>query len=102
MMPAASTEPAATLRRRAPAPSANAVTLLAVLACVFANVLIWASLNRPVAPPDFRGRVGGFAFSPFQRGQSPEDGAFPTRAEIRADLERVARISDRVRSYTVA
>jgi exo-beta-1,3-glucanase (GH17 family)/cellulose synthase/poly-beta-1,6-N-acetylglucosamine synthase-like glycosyltransferase len=77
-------------------------TLAAVFGCAVAAVLVWVLVNRPVAPPDFSGRVAGLAFSPFQRGQSPEDGSFPTAAEIRSDLARIARITGRIRSYTVA
>jgi exo-beta-1,3-glucanase (GH17 family) len=94
MTPAAAAEPFAALPRRA-------TTVLLVLACALATVLVWALLNRPVTPPDFHGRVAGVAFSPFQRGQSPEDGTFPTPDEIRADLGWVAALTDRVRSYTV-
>ncbi len=71
--------------------------LLAALGCL----AVWAAANRPVDAPDVAGRIGGLAFSPFGRGQSPEDGSFPTAAEIRADLQRAAAVSGQVRSYTV-
>ncbi len=77
-------------------------TLLAVLGCAGVALLAWAAANQPVAAPDFHGPVAGLAFSPFQRGQSPETGSMPSRAEIRQDLVRAAAISLRVRSYTVA
>jgi len=86
----------------AAARSTKAATLFAVLTCALLTVAAWAFVNRPVLPPDFHGRVAGLAFSPFQRGQGPEDGSFPTPAEIRADLKRAAALADRVRSYTVA
>ncbi len=62
----------------------------------------WAGLNTPVAAPDFNGRIAGLAFSPFHRGQSPEDGSTPEPAEIRDDLARAAAITGRMRTYTVA
>ena len=77
-------------------------TLLAVLLCAGAALLAWAAVNRPVAVPDYHGRVAGLAFSPFQRGQSPEIERFPTRAELRTDLQRVAAMTGRIRTYTVA
>lgn len=76
-------------------------SLLAVLACAVLALGIWAAANRPVVVPDFRGEVSGMAFSPFHRGESPEDGTWPTRKEIRADLERVAGQTSRIRTYTV-
>jgi hypothetical protein len=44
-----------------PARFLNVATLLAVLGCALAAVLVWAAVNRPVTPPDFRGRVAGLA-----------------------------------------
>jgi len=77
-------------------------TLFAVLLCALAAFALWATFERPAAVPDFTGEVGGLAFSPFQRGQSPERDAYPSREQIRADLVRAAGISGRVRTYTVA
>ncbi|HEY0418002.1 MAG TPA: glycosyltransferase, partial [Acetobacteraceae bacterium] len=81
---------------------ARSTTLLAVLLCAMTAFGLWALQNRPVAVIDYNGRISGLAFSPFQRGQSPEDGNFPSRAEIAADLRRAAALSGRIRSYTVA
>jgi exo-beta-1,3-glucanase (GH17 family) len=77
-------------------------TVLALLLCAAAAFGVWALLNRPVALADFHGRVAGLAFSPFQRGQSPEDARFPSKAEIRADLVQAAATAGRIRTYTVA
>jgi exo-beta-1,3-glucanase (GH17 family)/cellulose synthase/poly-beta-1,6-N-acetylglucosamine synthase-like glycosyltransferase len=52
--------------------------------------------------PDYTGDVAGLAFSPYQRGESPEDNRFATPAEIRADLEKASQITGRIRTYTVA
>jgi exo-beta-1,3-glucanase (GH17 family)/cellulose synthase/poly-beta-1,6-N-acetylglucosamine synthase-like glycosyltransferase len=77
-------------------------SLLAILLCALVCLGLWGEANRPVAVPSFRGSINGFAFSPFQRGQSPENGDMPTDAQIRTDLERVADSAGRVRTYTVA
>ena len=53
------------------------------------------------APPDWRGQVNGFAFAPYQRGQSAEDGDWPTAEQIAADLRVVAPLTRRIRTYTV-
>ncbi|MCW3475788.1 glycosyltransferase [Limobrevibacterium gyesilva] len=104
----AAIRPVATTDAPADAPSAgrasaflHPATLLAVLLCACLAMLAWAGVNRPAAVPDFHGRVAGLAFSPFQRGQSPEDGSFPTTEEIRRDLATAAGITDRIRTYTV-
>lgn len=45
--------------------------------------------------------IRGFAYSPFQRDQSPLKGTFPTEAEIAADLDLLAQSAERVRTYGV-
>ncbi len=76
-------------------------TLFAVLLCGLLTFGVWWTLERPAAVPDYRGEIDGLAFSPFQRGQSPETSVYPTREQIRADLVRAAEIGNRVRTYTV-
>ncbi len=77
-------------------------TLLALLLAASVALGLWAAANRPVNLPDFHGRVAGLAFSPFQRGQSPEDATFPTPTQIRADLVQAAATARQIRTYTVA
>jgi exo-beta-1,3-glucanase (GH17 family)/cellulose synthase/poly-beta-1,6-N-acetylglucosamine synthase-like glycosyltransferase len=76
-------------------------TWLALLLAALACLAVWAATNRPITAPDITQRVGGLAFSPFQRGQSPEDGRFPSGSQIRTDLQRAATLSGQLRSYTV-
>ncbi|WP_236033767.1 glycosyltransferase [Belnapia mucosa] len=74
---------------------------LLVLALVGAiQGLAWWGWNRPVAPPDWHGPVGGLAFAPYQRGQGAE-GQWPSAEEIAGDLRRVAPLTRRIRTYTV-
>ena len=77
-------------------------TLLALALAAGAALLIWWALNRPAFVPSYRGTIGGFAFSPFRQGQSPETGVFPSRAEVRADLRLAAGMTHQIRTYTVA
>jgi exo-beta-1,3-glucanase (GH17 family)/cellulose synthase/poly-beta-1,6-N-acetylglucosamine synthase-like glycosyltransferase len=76
-------------------------TLLAVCLCAAAALLVWAAVNRPVTMPGYRGRVAGLAFSPFQRGESPQDASLPSEAEIRRDLVTAASLTGAIRTYTV-
>ena len=64
------------------------------------NVLLWAGLNRPTQPPDWTGKIGGFAFAPYQRYQSPLRGIFPTAEELDNDIKQLSRYTDRLRTYT--
>lgn len=97
---AAAAAPVPRTRRRAR--SLNPGTLLALALAAVLALGLWAALDRPHPAPDYAGEIGGLAFSPFRAGQSPEAGTWPSRDEIRADLELAAGMSGRVRTYTVA
>jgi exo-beta-1,3-glucanase (GH17 family)/cellulose synthase/poly-beta-1,6-N-acetylglucosamine synthase-like glycosyltransferase len=63
---------------------------------------IWAGTNQPVtniAP--YHGEIGGFAFSPFHKGESPQTNDYPTTAEIKSDLALAAAHTHNIRTYTV-
>jgi len=77
-------------------------TWLAALGAAGATFGIWAALNRPVTNlPPYRGEIGGFAFSPFHAGESPQSGIYPSIAQIRSDLALVAKHTHDIRTYTV-
>jgi exo-beta-1,3-glucanase (GH17 family)/cellulose synthase/poly-beta-1,6-N-acetylglucosamine synthase-like glycosyltransferase len=76
-------------------------TLLAVLLAAGLAFGLWAAANRPANAPDFNGRIAGLAFSPFQRGQSPEAGTQPTDAQLRSDLALVSGVTGQIRTYGV-
>lgn len=78
--------------------SALLITLLVALA----NLAAWAALHRPSHPPDWTGPIGGFAFSAFQRDQSPFEYRFPTHAQIESDLLLLQQRTPRVRTYASA
>jgi exo-beta-1,3-glucanase (GH17 family)/cellulose synthase/poly-beta-1,6-N-acetylglucosamine synthase-like glycosyltransferase len=77
-------------------------TLLALGLTAAASFGAWSIHERAVTPPDFHGRVDGLAFSPYHAGESAETGVLPTKTEIQSDLAIAARISDHIRTYTVA
>ncbi len=63
---------------------------------------IWAGANRPVTDiAPYTGAIGGYAFSPFHAGESPETGIYPTPAEIKSDLALAAQHTHNIRTYTV-
>lgn len=64
------------------------------------NLAWWAWSNAPVKVPEWEGRIGGFAFSAFQRDQNPFERIYPTPQELESDLKVLARYSERVRAYT--
>ena len=77
-------------------------TLLALGIAAAASFGVWDYANQPVPMQGFTGEVGGLAFSPYQRGESPEANQYPTTAEIRGDLQKASDITGRIRTYTVA
>ncbi|MDU7524399.1 MAG: glycosyl transferase, partial [Roseomonas mucosa] len=82
--------------------SRQAATLAVLALVAVAHLGAWWAWNRPVAMPDFTGRVEGFAFAPYQRGQSAEGDNQPSAADILRDLRRVAPMTDRIRTYAAS
>ncbi len=76
-------------------------TILAVLLCALLALGTWTLVNRPAEVPGFTGEVAGLAFSPFHRGESPQDNSYPTIGEMRTDLLQAASMTGRIRTYTV-
>ena len=74
--------------------------LLLTLLVAGLNLLLWASLNRPAQPPSWTGKISGFAFSPYQRYQSPIKQIYPTAEELDADIKLLSNYSDRIRTYS--
>ncbi len=75
-------------------------TLLALFLMAAVQLALWWGWTRPATDlPNFTGQVTGFAFSPFQRGQSAEDGSWPAAAEIRRDLELISTQTRNIRTY---
>lgn len=74
--------------------------LLLTLLVAGANLVLWAIVDRPVNVPDWNGKIGGFAFSAFQRYQTPLKRIYPTEEEIERDLKQIAQYSKRLRTYS--
>ena len=51
--------------------------------------------------PNYVGDVGGLAFSPYHRGETPEANKLPTLPEIRQDLQLASGITSHIRTYSV-
>lgn len=63
---------------------------------------LWGAANRPAADiQPYDGKIGGFAFSPFHKGESPETGVYPSQAQIKSDLEMASKYTSNIRTYTV-
>ncbi|HEY8683398.1 MAG TPA: glycosyl hydrolase family 17 protein, partial [Rhodanobacter sp.] len=80
-------------------PLLTAIVLALVVAAM--NIGLWWWGNLPHGPDDWHGKIGGFAFSSFQRYQDPIKHDFPSDEEIDRDLKLVARYSDRIRTYSM-
>ncbi len=65
-----------------------------------ANIALWAALNRPQEVPEFDGKIGGFAYNPYQRYQSPHKAIFPSVEDIDGDLKLLATRTDHIRTYS--
>jgi exo-beta-1,3-glucanase (GH17 family)/cellulose synthase/poly-beta-1,6-N-acetylglucosamine synthase-like glycosyltransferase len=74
-------------------------TLLALGLSAAVSLGLWSAANQPQSAPDYHGAIGGFAFSPYHRGETPEANQFPSIAEIRNDLALASRYTSQIRTY---
>ena len=81
-------------------PSFWRALLLAVLVAGL-NFALWQALNRPTQPPNWTGKVAGFAYDPYQRYQSPIKQIFPSVEEVEGDIKLLSQHTDRLRTYDV-
>jgi exo-beta-1,3-glucanase (GH17 family)/cellulose synthase/poly-beta-1,6-N-acetylglucosamine synthase-like glycosyltransferase len=76
----------------------SALLLATIVACV--QFGLWSYFNPEIAAPEYKGQVGGFAYSPFQRNQSPLERSYPSEGDIAGDLDLLSSRSQRVRTYS--
>lgn len=73
---------------------------------LFAFVLLvvggYGYINQPAQEPAWNQVIPGFAFSPYQAGQSPIDNIEPKLEDINRDLSLLAGKTLAIRTYTVA
>jgi len=77
-----------------------AALLLALIVAAM-NIGLWWWSNLPHGPEDWKGPIGGFALSAFQRYQNPLKNDFPSDEEIEGDLKLVHRYTPRIRTYSM-
>ncbi|BBP45736.1 glycosyl transferase [Thiosulfatimonas sediminis] len=61
----------------------------------------YAYFNQPIEEPAWPNDIPGFAFSPYQKGQSPFLEKYPTPEQIDRDLELLSGKAHAIRTYTV-
>src|SRR4051812_45027886 len=61
--------------------------------------MLWAVLNKPTQPPNWTGKIAGFALAPYQRYQSPLKLIYPTAEELENDIKLMSQYTDRLRTY---
>jgi exo-beta-1,3-glucanase (GH17 family)/glycosyltransferase involved in cell wall biosynthesis len=76
-----------------------AAILLALIVAAM-NIGLWWWSNLPHGPEDWKGPIGGFALSAFQRYQNPLKNDFPSDEEIDSDLKLLKRYTPRIRTYS--
>src|SRR5215813_3701633 len=74
---------------------------LALLLASACSAALWASLDRPLAAPDWREGLKGVAYNPsgvYSEAQRRQ--GYP-EAVIRDDLKQIATLTRRIRTYSV-
>lgn len=89
-----------TIARRLPSALRIGIFLLIVLPLMIAaNIAVWSAIHQPRSTQGWTGEIVGFAFSPFQAGQNPEDLLYPSAEEIRRDLQVLGPKAQAIRTY---
>src|SRR5262245_18806250 len=75
--------------------------VFAALALVsLATLAIWFSLDWPIEAPDWNGKARGFAYNPSALYQWDKNDSVSVD-HVRRDLTALARVTNRVRTYSV-
>ncbi|MCQ8895036.1 glycosyltransferase [Limnobacter humi] len=71
--------------------------------CAFVLMVFggYGAVNQPVQEPAWPDVIPGFAFSPYQKDQNPQNNVLPTREDIIRDLARLQGKTRAIRTYTV-
>lgn len=85
-----------------PAPTRRTLFAAFLMATAVAamNFGLWWWANRPTRVVDWDGPVAGYAFSAFQRYQSPFTDSYPNTAELASDIGLLSKYTHRLRTYS--
>ncbi|HET9836019.1 MAG TPA: glycosyltransferase family 2 protein [Rhodanobacteraceae bacterium] len=86
--------------RRRPRLLALFTAFLLALIVAALNFVLWGVADRPTRVEPWQGQVAGFAFSAYQRYQSPFNDTHPSDAELDRDLALLSRYTRRIRTYS--
>ncbi len=75
--------------------------LIALLLVSLGSVALWAAFDRPLDAPDWKGQFKGIAYSPSHLYTESDKDERVTDAMLRDDLEKLSKVTKRVRTYTV-
>ena len=76
--------------------------LIIALLVTLLNLMVWWAFNPQIPAPDASPRIAGLAYNGFQRWDSPLTQRFPSDAELAADLQQLAGMTTRLRTYSAS
>lgn len=76
-------------------------TYLIVFAFILFVFGLWGYFNNPSQEPPWPSKIPGFAFSPYQEGESPFQNSFPSRESVAQDIQLLSQSTHAIRTYTV-
>ena len=77
------------------------VALFLTLLVMFGTFKLWQWQVRVDTMPGVSGGIGGFAYTPFRRDQSPLEKKYPTPEQVAEDLDILSNYTHRIRTYGV-
>lgn len=73
--------------------------VIALLAVCFGSAILWASLDRPLDAPDWRGQMKGLSYSPSGLYTEEQLREGISEEVMRQDMERLSSVTRRIRTY---
>ena len=87
---------------KAATPMKLARILISLLTVAIASMLFWASLDRPLSAPDWKGPLKGVSYSPSRLYSEEQKDETISVQDLRRDLGQLAKVTKRVRTYEVS
>ena len=76
--------------------------LIALLAVCLGSAAFWASFDKPLAAPDWSGKLGGISYNPSGIFDQKTFAQPVPESVIRADMKQLSTLTSRIRTYSVS
>src|SRR5262245_13050922 len=76
--------------------------LIALLAVCLGSAAFWASFDKPLAAPEWSGKIGGISYNPSGLFDQETFEQTVPESVIRGDMKQLSTLTPRIRTYAVS